>query len=119
MAVDHVAKVPWYFAGVIAIGSVGGWIWVGDTFADEKELAAKAKELTEQHVAIYGKLESNYTKTQQVLKSMQLEQAQNAVRYWEGRPSFPNLSTTDRMMYEDKLSKVIHYRQQLLELGTP
>ena len=119
MAIDHVAKVPWYFAGVIAIASVGGWIWFGDTFADEEELAAKAEELTAQHAEIYSKLGSNYTKTQQVLKSMQLEQAQNAVRYWESRPSFPDLSTTDRMMYESKLNKVVHYRQQLLELGAP
>ena len=47
MAVD-VSKVAWPVAGVIAVSSILGWIWIGSIFADEAELLAAKNEILEQ-----------------------------------------------------------------------
>ena len=121
MAMD---KIHWSVAGSIAIGTVLGVLWLADRVIDPDELEARAQELSAEHDELRGLIDALHAliggmdkKHQQQMLSILLDQALGAVRYWESRPHFPDLSTTDRLMYEDKLQKVTVYRAKLVELG--
>lgn len=110
-------KMPWSVAGTIVVASVLGWIWLADQTVDPDELEARVQPLSAEHQDIRDDLAEMHRKHSQQMVSMLLDQALGAVRYWESRPGFPDLSTNDRLMYEEKLQKVIAYRGQLVEMG--
>lgn len=99
MPVDHVKQIPWYFAGVIAIAGMSGWLWLTSQFMLRAEIV---EDLNEVKVQLYA---------------LQWQDAKRSVRWWKTQPEWPALNPVDMEMYEDARARVIHYRNEVLVNG--